>query len=107
MTCVHLEDFEKTPPEWLDEELNRKWIPLREIRKKVTSHIEIEREKKTIGSSLEVAPILDVPDEKIYNYLASVDFADICITSGMTLSKKIPLDHIPLKPEIKEEIFEA
>ena len=46
---------------------------------------EIERAQKRIGSSLEAAPKLYIADKDLAALIASVDFADICITSGIEI----------------------
>ncbi len=83
---VHLETFPETPESWRDDELAARWRIIRNVRRIVTGALEIERAKKTIGSSLEAAPVVYVDDEATRALLASVDFADICITSGLTLA---------------------
>jgi len=83
---VHLETFPETPDSWRDDELAARWRIIRNVRRVVTGALEIERAKKTIGSSLEAAPVVYVDDEATRALLASVDFADICITSGLTLA---------------------
>jgi isoleucyl-tRNA synthetase len=84
---VHLETFPETPDSWRDDELAARWRIIRNVRRVVTGALEIERAKKTIGSSLEAAPVVYVDDEATRALLASVDFADICITSGLTLAE--------------------
>jgi isoleucyl-tRNA synthetase len=50
----------------------------------VTAALEIERTGKVIGSSLEASPIV-FTGSNIGNVLKDVDFAEICITSGMEI----------------------
>jgi isoleucyl-tRNA synthetase len=52
----------------------------------VTGALEIERQEKRIGASLEAAPVVHVADEATRSLLASVPFADICIVSDLCLS---------------------
>ena len=55
------------------------------MRRAVTGALEIERSNKTIGSSLEASPTVYVQMEDwAVAALKSVDFAEICITSGLT-----------------------
>ena len=82
---VHLEGFPQIPSSWRDEALAAKWQTIRDIRRVVTGAIEIERAKKTIGSSLEAAPLVCISDPALSAALDGVDFAEICITSGITL----------------------
>ncbi|PCH95444.1 MAG: isoleucine--tRNA ligase [Rhodobacteraceae bacterium] len=85
-SSVHLQDFVETPKAWLNAELAAKWSSIREVRRVVTGAIEIERREKNIGASLEAAPVVYVADADLRAVLASVDFADICITSDIEVS---------------------
>ncbi|MCL2385597.1 MAG: class I tRNA ligase family protein, partial [Alphaproteobacteria bacterium] len=82
---VHLENFCEIPPEWLDPALAEKWEKIRRVRLVVTGALELERAQKRIGSSLEAAPQVFVADEDLRSLLASVDFAEICITSDLSI----------------------
>ena len=85
-SSVHLEDFPPTPAEWRDDALAEKWSRLREVRKVVTGAIEVQRQEKVIGASLEAAPSLHILDADLRELVRSVDFADVCIVSGLNLS---------------------
>ena len=82
---VHLHDFEETPEFWENDKLHRKWQAIRDVRSVVNSAIELKRADKTIGSSLEAAPTVYIDHPETYDNVNSVDFAEICITSAMTL----------------------
>ena len=83
---VHLRDMATTPPEWLDAPLAAKWASLRQVRRSVTAALEIERSAKVIGASLEAAPVVHIEDPQMLSAARSVDFADLCITSAITLT---------------------
>jgi isoleucyl-tRNA synthetase len=83
---IHLEDFPEVPDFWRNGELAAKWDRIRRIRAVVTGALEIERAQKRIGSSLEAAPIVYVADASARALLDSIDFAEICITSAITLA---------------------
>ena len=85
-SSVHLVDFPATPRDWHDAALAAKWEAIRRARRVVTGALEIERRDKRIGASLEAAPIVHVADAALRAALASVDFADVCITSDLTLT---------------------
>jgi isoleucyl-tRNA synthetase len=85
-SSVHLQDFPATPAEWRDEALAAKWEGIRTVRRVVTGALEIQRTAKVIGASLEAAPVVHVADTAILAALKSVDFADLCITSGLQLT---------------------
>ncbi|NBP84328.1 MAG: isoleucine--tRNA ligase, partial [Mycobacteriaceae bacterium] len=57
---VHLQDFFPAPAQWTNAELIKKWTRVRELRRVVTGALELARADKTIGSSLEAAPVLVV-----------------------------------------------
>ncbi|MEO9337355.1 isoleucine--tRNA ligase [Mesorhizobium sp. SB112] len=82
---VHLEQFRDVPAEWRNDALAAKWRKVRQVRRAVTGALEIERAKKTIGSSLEAAPIVHVTDGELAAAIADVDMAEICITSGIRI----------------------
>ncbi len=82
---VHLQDFEETPESWQNRELGEKFQQIRQARRVVTGAIEVQRTEKTIGSSLEAAPVVHVTSA-LKAILESVDFAEICITSDIRLT---------------------
>ena len=83
-SSVHMVDFPVTP-DWRDAELAARWETLRKVRRVVTGAIEVERTAKVIGASLEAAPTVYV-DADTKALLDGLDFADICITSALTLT---------------------
>nr|WP_323781097.1 isoleucine--tRNA ligase [Amylibacter sp.] len=85
-SSVHLQDFPDTPSAWRDEDLAAKWEKIRRVRRVVTGAIEVQRRDKVIGASLEAAPIVHVGDADVLAALKSTPFADLCITSGVTLT---------------------
>ncbi len=85
-SSVHLIDMPATPADWLDEPLAAKWSDIRRIRRVVTAALEIQRQDKVIGASLEAAPVVHVRDKEALAAARTVPFADICITSGITLT---------------------
>ncbi len=83
--CVHLEEFPDVPADWRDLELEAKWDRIRALRRVVTGALEIERQEKRIGSSLEAAPTVYVSDEAILAAMDGIDLAEIAITSQAVL----------------------
>ena len=83
---VHLRDFPETPEGWRDEALAARWARIRAVRRVVTGALEMERREKRIGASLEAAPVVHVEDAGLRALLAEVNFADVCITSDLTLT---------------------
>jgi isoleucyl-tRNA synthetase len=82
---VHLEGFPEIPAAWRHDALAAKWEKIRKIRAVVTGALEIERAKKHIGSSLEAAPIVFIADPDLREVLDGIDFAEICITSDISI----------------------
>jgi isoleucyl-tRNA synthetase len=83
-SSVHLMQFATSPSEWRDDALAKKWDTIRAVRSVVTGALEIERANKTIGSSLEAAPRVQVQtDSPEALALRDCDFAEICITSSI------------------------
>jgi isoleucyl-tRNA synthetase len=83
---VHLEQFRPVPAEWKNEALAEKWRKIRQVRSVVTGALELERAKKTIGSSLEAVPVVHMGDPVLEEAFAGVDMAEICITSDFIVS---------------------
>jgi isoleucyl-tRNA synthetase len=84
---VHLEVFPDVPVAWRDDKLAEKWRKVRTVRRVVTGALEIERAQKRIGSSLEAHPIVHVSNEELFEAVADIDLAEICITSAATLAR--------------------
>jgi isoleucyl-tRNA synthetase len=82
---VHLTEFPAGLESWRDEALAAKWRTVRRIRAVVTGALEIERAQKAIGASLEAAPQVYIADFAQCDALDGVDFAEICITSGIEI----------------------
>ena len=98
---VHLEQFRKCPDQWRDDGLAEKWKKVRAVRRVVTGALEIERKEKRIGSSLEAAPFVHITDDALAAAIEGIDMAEICITSGISVSRKpapagaFTLDEVP------------
>ncbi len=82
---VHLNDFLPVPEEWANPGLIRKWARIRDLRRVVTGALELARVDKSIGSSLEAAPVLVVTDETDKALFDTIDLAEIAITSAATV----------------------
>ncbi|UIJ71264.1 isoleucine--tRNA ligase [Aurantimonas sp. HBX-1] len=83
---VHLEQFRPADPAWRDDALAARWQKIRRVRRVVMGALEEKRRDKVIGSSLEAAPVVHVADAELRTLASSVDFAEIAITSGLTIS---------------------
>ncbi|MBV1865794.1 MAG: isoleucine--tRNA ligase [Rhodobacteraceae bacterium] len=87
-SSVHFQDFPETPTAWRNDALAAKWEAIRRVRRVVTGAIEIQRRDKVIGASLEAAPVVYLTDAGVLETLQGVPFADICITSSVSLSNE-------------------
>ncbi|MFC3674218.1 isoleucine--tRNA ligase [Ferrovibrio xuzhouensis] len=81
---VHREVFPTLPEQWLNPALGEKWEKVRRVRRAVTGALELERAEKRIGASLQAHPVVYASAEDLEAVL-DLDFAEICITSGITL----------------------
>ncbi len=82
---VHLRQFPETPAAWRDDFAGEEMAILRQVRAVVTGALELARRDKLIGAALEAAPVVYVVNEDTLASLMNVDFAELCITSGVTL----------------------
>ena len=82
---VHLRTFPIVPGEWRDDALARKWEKIRTLRRVVTGALEVERQEKRIGSSLQSWPKVYAAAE-FSDALAGLDLGEITITSGAELN---------------------
>ena len=98
---VHLELFAPVPSAWRDPELGARWAELRDLRRVVTGALEVERATKRIGSSLQAAVELYVP-ERLLALLRDVDLAELCIVSAGTARAAAPPAGAFTLPEIAD-----
>ncbi len=99
---VHLSDWPEIDKEFVDEELEKRWEKIWEIRRKVYKHLEEERSKGLIANPLEAAVDVYLPSEYL-NALSYLDgnFSDILITSYATVH---PLEEAPAESRVEEDI---
>ena len=81
---IHLQLFPEVPASWGDPKLGERWAKLRDLRRVVTGALELERGAKRLGSSLQAAVELYVP-EPLVDLLREIDLAELCITSAGTV----------------------
>ena len=98
-SSVHLVDFPETPASWRNPQNEENVARVRQVRRVVTAALEIQRQDKVIGSSLEAAPIVYVEDEETRRLMALVDMDDVCITSGLTVRSDPAPDGAFLLPD--------
>ena len=94
---VHLQVFPETPKTWNNETLGKKWAEVRNLRRVVTGAMELARNEKKIGSSLQAHPHIYLKAEQ-KNVLAGLDLAELSISSGATLTVgDVPANAFTLK----------
>ena len=82
---VHLTDFPEASKEWSNSVIEEKWDFIREVRRVVSGAIELSRQDKLIGASLEAHPHIYVDSEEKISLLKDVDLAELCISSSATV----------------------
>jgi isoleucyl-tRNA synthetase len=97
---VHLELFPAIPKNWRNDALAAEWEQIKRARRVVTGALEIERASKKIGSSLEAAPRIYIQDDEVLSALEGIDFAEICITSGIEVIEGEPPEGAFTLPEV-------
>ena len=79
LESVHLKLSKKINSIWKNQVLLDKWNILKKIRKTVNSGIEIARNEKKIGSSLEAEVVIVLKDDTFIDTIQSVEMDNICI----------------------------
>lgn len=98
---VHLELFPTIPADWADAALAARWEKIRALRRVVTGALEVARAGKVIGASLQAHPTVWAPADVVA--LASdpaVGFADVAITSNLTLIADTPPEGVFTLPDV-------
>ncbi len=78
---IHLKQFPNISEDWLDNDLNKKWINIRKIRRTINGALELARQDKIIGSSLDAEIKLYVKDNEYIPLIESIDINEIAIVS--------------------------
>ena len=82
---VHLLQMPETPAEWRDDALAEKWEKIFTVRRVVTGALQVQRNDKVIGSSLEAAPKVYITAPGLLEAFDGEVAEDIFITSGAEL----------------------
>jgi isoleucyl-tRNA synthetase len=82
---VHLQLFPEVPATWRDDAVAARWAKIRQLRRVITGALEVERQEKRLGSSLQAHPVI-FAEEGYREAVTDLDLAEIAITSGATLS---------------------
>ncbi|MDJ0994483.1 MAG: isoleucine--tRNA ligase [Dinoroseobacter sp.] len=98
-SSVHLQDFPEPRPDWRHPEAQGRWNMARDVRRVVTGGLELQRQNKVIGSSLEAAPKVFVSPE-MATLLDPEHFADVCIVSQIEITSEPVPDGAFTLPDI-------
>ncbi|MGD9667699.1 MAG: isoleucine--tRNA ligase [Hyphomicrobiaceae bacterium] len=98
---VHLHEFPLIPRQWRNEEVAARWEKVKKVRRVVTGALEIERAAKRIGSSLEASPRVYIADAALAHAVASVDLAEVAITSAIEVVDTPPPADAFTLPEVQ------
>lgn len=94
---VHMQGFKTIPAEWRNDALGEKWMDIRRLRSVVTGAMEMARNDKKIGSSLQASPRVFVKTEHLA-LVKGLDLAELCIASSVSLTEgAVPADAFTLK----------
>ncbi|MDD5585966.1 MAG: isoleucine--tRNA ligase [Alphaproteobacteria bacterium] len=86
---VHLLTYPDVPEAWRNEALGGKWEKIRDLRRVVTGAIEVMRNEKKIGSSLQ-AHVYAYLTDKQWDLLEGHELASVGICSALTLKEAMP-----------------
>lgn len=81
---VHLTLLPTDLDRYRDNDLEKKWLVVRAIRKVVTGALEVARADKKIGSSLGASPVIYLAREFMGDTF-EIDWPEVCITSNATV----------------------
>jgi len=96
---VHLLGYPEVPEAWRNEALGQKWAQIRDLRRVVTGAMELARNDKKIGSSLQAHPHVYLSATQAA-VLKGLDFAALCISSSLTLHQTAALENAFTLPDV-------
>ena len=89
---IHLKQFPEIPENWINDELNDKWLRIRKIRKFINGGLELARQEKIIGSSLEAKIVICMEDTQYSTLLEAIDIEEISIVSKVEIIQESILE---------------
>ena len=84
---IFLHDFGTFPQEWVDEKVQEKWNFLKKIRSEVNNAIELKRNEKLVGSSLDTNVHISLDEKYLFNFV-KIDLPELFICSSSSLNQK-------------------
>jgi isoleucyl-tRNA synthetase len=86
---VHLQTFPAVPSAWRNDPLAERWQALRDIRRVATGAMEVARNDKKIGSSLQAHPHVYLTEDQ-NKLLKGIDLSEFFIASNVSLTVAAP-----------------
>ena len=94
LESVHLKVFKSPDNSWNNVNLLEKWENIKKIRKVINTAIEIARNEKKLGSSLEANVVLITKEKSILESIESIEMHNVCIVSSfVVLDNKDQIDN--------------
>jgi len=85
LESVHLKLFKNPDTIWENINLLKKWDTIKKVRKTINTAIEISRNEKKLGSSLEANIVLITKEKSILDAMKDVEMQNVCIISSITI----------------------
>tara|TARA_B100000941_G_C28401696_1_gene498434 strand:- start:485 stop:973 length:489 start_codon:yes stop_codon:yes gene_type:complete len=85
LESVHLKVFKNSNNIWNNINLLEKWENIKKIRKVINTAIEIARNEKKLGSSLEANVVLITKDKSILEFINNIEMHNVCIISSFVV----------------------
>ncbi len=82
---IHLQLTPEPDKDWADDALAEKWKHIRKVRACITGALELDRQEKKIGSSLQARVEVFVQEDQDYAALESMELSEISITSAASV----------------------
>ncbi len=79
---IHLKEYKEIDKVWENKDILEKWEKVKKLRKTVNTAIEIARNNKKLGSSLEANVILVTKEKNILELINDIRMDNICIISS-------------------------
>lgn len=79
---IHLKQYKEIDEVWNNSSILEKWEKLKKVRKTINTAIEIARNDKNLGSSLEASVLLVTKEKNILEVIRDIEMHNICIISS-------------------------
>ena len=97
LESVHLKLAKKIGQEWKNQDLVKKWDEIKKIRRLVNTALELARNEKKIGTSLEAKILIKIEDNSIEKLIKDLEMTQICLIAEFGLiqiNQKIPDEYL-------------